>query len=58
MMPLIQEEGAYKYRKSKEENKGAVRISEKVIRNHTLNYLPKNIYNTHKSVYKLRKYFK
>lgn len=58
MVPLIREEEGYKYRKSREENKVTVKISKKVVRNHTLNYLPKNTYNTYKSVYKLRKYFK
>lgn len=52
MGALIKDGEEDKYRIRSNGGKIIVRLSEKVMKNHTINYPPKNIYNTHKLVYK------
>lgn len=40
-----------KHRRRREESKILVRMSEKVIWNYTINYLPEKAYDTHKPMY-------
>ena len=47
----IWEQGREINREERGESKTTVNVSEKVIRNHTINCLPKNTCNTHKYVY-------